>query len=111
MAVTEAPSLPARQGHSRASMHRPAGQPAVPMHGKAILLFPKHANLQNDDERNQMRSGFPDVSLVVTMATVASEMGHESGVQGIEEASRRKSWSCCTWSHEDSPTLRSLSTW
>ena len=45
-------------------MHQSAGQPVAPGHGKASLLFPKHANLQNGDERNQMRSGFPRVLLV-----------------------------------------------
>jgi hypothetical protein len=29
-----------------------------PVHGKARLLFSKHANLQNGDERNLMESGF-----------------------------------------------------
>jgi hypothetical protein len=29
-----------------------------PVHGKARLLFPKHANLQNGGERNLMESGF-----------------------------------------------------
>jgi len=29
-----------------------------PVHGKARLLFSKHANVQNGDERNLMESGF-----------------------------------------------------
>ena len=29
-----------------------------PVHGKARLLFSKHANLQHGDERNLMESGF-----------------------------------------------------
>jgi hypothetical protein len=29
-----------------------------PVHGKARLLFSKHANLQNGGERNLMESGF-----------------------------------------------------
>jgi hypothetical protein len=30
----------------------------IPVHGKARLLFSKHANVQHGDERNLMESGF-----------------------------------------------------